>query len=93
MIKHIDHSKDTILKRLNRVEGQVGGIKRMVSEGKDISDVLIQINSTRAALQKISQLLFEADIQHSLLSVSEGINVEEEFEKINSLVTQYSKVK
>ena len=38
-----DESKEAILRRLNRVEGQVRGIIRMVEEGKDCEDVLTQV--------------------------------------------------
>jgi len=47
-------SKDLIIKRLNRAEGQVRGIARMVSEDQQCVDVLTQINATRAALDKVA---------------------------------------
>ena len=48
-----DESKEAILRRLNRVEGQVRGIIRMVEEGKDCEDVLTQVAAARSAMNRI----------------------------------------
>ncbi len=45
--------------RLNRIEGQVRGIKRMIEEGVYCDDVLNQISSAQAALYGVAKLLLE----------------------------------
>jgi DNA-binding FrmR family transcriptional regulator len=47
-------SKEQLLKRLARVQGQVGGVTRMVEEDRYCIDVLTQIEAARAALDKIA---------------------------------------
>ena len=47
-------SKDDLLKRLRRVEGQVRGIARMVEEDKYCIDVLTQISAVNSALQSVA---------------------------------------
>lgn len=47
-------SKDQLLKRLARVEGQVRGVARMVEEDRYCTDVVTQIAAAQAALDKIS---------------------------------------
>jgi CsoR family transcriptional regulator, copper-sensing transcriptional repressor len=47
-------SKDQLLKRLARVEGQVRGVAKMVEEDRYCIDVVTQINAIQAALDKIS---------------------------------------
>jgi DNA-binding FrmR family transcriptional regulator len=47
-------SKEQLLKRLARVEGQVRGIARMVEEDRYCIDVLTQVSAVQAALDKIS---------------------------------------
>lgn len=47
-------SKDQLLKRLARVEGQVRGVTKMVEEDRYCIDVVTQINAVQAALDKIS---------------------------------------
>lgn len=47
-------SKDQLLTRLARVEGQVRGIAKMVEEDRYCVDVLTQLGAAQAALDKIS---------------------------------------
>ena len=47
-------SKDQLLTRLARIEGQVRGITRMVSEDRPCIDILTQISAIQAALAKVS---------------------------------------
>jgi DNA-binding FrmR family transcriptional regulator len=46
-------SKEAILRRLHRVEGQVRGVIRMVEEGKDCEDILTQVAAARSALDRV----------------------------------------
>ncbi|WP_369670744.1 metal-sensing transcriptional repressor, partial [Enterococcus faecium] len=39
-----EHQTDELLKRLNKIEGQVSGIKKMVVANKDYGDIMIQLN-------------------------------------------------
>jgi DNA-binding FrmR family transcriptional regulator len=47
-------SKEQLLNRLSRVEGQVGGIRRMVEEDRYCIDVVTQVSAVQAALDKIA---------------------------------------
>ena len=47
-------SKDQLLKRLRRVEGQVRGVQNMVEEDRYCIDVLTQISAVQAALDKVA---------------------------------------
>jgi DNA-binding FrmR family transcriptional regulator len=51
--------RDKIIKRLNRIEGQVKGIKKMVEGNICCSDVLIQVSAVRAAVGKVGTKLLE----------------------------------
>lgn len=48
-----------ILVRLNRIEGQVRGVKRMVGEGAYCDEILNQIASIQSALYSVARLLLE----------------------------------
>jgi DNA-binding FrmR family transcriptional regulator len=56
-------SKDQILARLRRVEGQVRGIARMVEEDTYCVDVLTQINAVTSALDKVGLQLLSSHIK------------------------------
>ena len=49
---HLEATKTAVTTRLKRIEGQVGGVLRMVEDDRYCVDVLTQINAVRAALQK-----------------------------------------
>jgi CsoR family transcriptional regulator, copper-sensing transcriptional repressor len=59
-------SKDDLLKRLARVEGQVRGVGRMVEEDRYCIDVVTQINAIRGALDKIALGLVDDHVRHCL---------------------------
>jgi DNA-binding FrmR family transcriptional regulator len=58
--------KPQLLARLNRVEGQVRGIIRMIEEGRYCIDVLTQINAARAALAKVESEMLKAHLSHCI---------------------------
>src|SRR5437588_12295945 len=60
-------SKDQLLKRLRRIEGQVGGIQRMVSEDRYCIDVLTQISAIQAALEKVALGLLDDHAHHCVM--------------------------
>lgn len=55
----MEPSKDDILKRLRRIEGQIKGIQKMIDNEKCCTDVLIQIAAVRAAINKVGGLMLE----------------------------------
>lgn len=52
-------SRDDVLLRLRRIEGQVRGIQRMVEEGKDCRKIVQQIAAVRAALSGVNAIVLE----------------------------------
>jgi DNA-binding FrmR family transcriptional regulator len=60
-------SKDQLLKRLRRIEGQVGGVERMVVEDRYCIDVLTQISAIQAALDKVALGLLDDHAHHCVI--------------------------
>ena len=59
-------SKDQLLTRLARVEGQVGGVERMVEDERYCIDVLTQIEAAQAALNKIALGLVDDHVRNCM---------------------------
>lgn len=57
-------SKDALLKRLRRIEGQVRGIHRMVEEDTYCIDVLTQVSAATSALQGVALALLDDHLHH-----------------------------
>lgn len=49
-----DLLKQNVLSRMRRVEGQVRGIQRMIEEGQECREILIQVRAVRSALRSAS---------------------------------------
>ncbi|MCB1502739.1 MAG: metal-sensitive transcriptional regulator [Bauldia sp.] len=59
-----DATRDSVRKRLNRVEGQVRGLSRMVEEDRYCIDIVTQIAAVRAALRRIEEAVLEDHVGH-----------------------------
>ena len=59
-------NKPKLLNRLNRIEGQVRGIARMVEEDRYCIDVLTQIQAVRAALSRVETEMLKDHLNHCI---------------------------
>ena len=59
-------SKEQLLKRLARVEGQVRGVSRMLEEDRYCIDVLTQIEAAQQALNKIALGLVDDHVRNCM---------------------------
>jgi DNA-binding FrmR family transcriptional regulator len=59
-------NKPRLLNRLNRIEGQVRGIARMVEEDRYCIDVLTQLQAVRAALAKVETEMLRDHLGHCI---------------------------
>ena len=66
-------SKDQLLKRLKRVEGQVRGVQNMVDEDRYCIDVLTQISAIQAALDKVALGLMDDHARHCVIDGPEDL--------------------
>jgi CsoR family transcriptional regulator, copper-sensing transcriptional repressor len=65
-------SKEQLLKRLSRVEGQIRGVARMVEDDRYCIDVVTQISAAQAALEKIALGLLDDHVRHCLMGEGEA---------------------
>ena len=52
------------LKRLRRIEGQVRGLQRLVTEDRYCADILVQISSVQEALRSVGRALMRNHLRH-----------------------------
>ena len=60
-------TKDALLTRLRRIEGQTRGLQKMVEEDRYCIDVLTQISAVQAALDKVALGLLDDHVQHCVV--------------------------
>ena len=83
---------EAITKRLKRIEGQIRGLIRMVEEGKDCEEILIQIGSAKAALHKTGQAILESHMSSCLIDDVRNGKEEEAIKKLSSALEQFSRI-
>ncbi len=71
--EHTNDLKGALIKRLNRIEGQIRGIKKMVEEDIYCDEILHQIMSAKASLDGVSKELLKAHINSCVVrQIKEG---------------------
>jgi CsoR family transcriptional regulator, copper-sensing transcriptional repressor len=75
-------TKDALLKRLKRVEGQVRGVQGMVEDDRYCIDVLTQIGAVQAALDKVALGLLDDHARHCVM----GAEGAEQVDKTDELM-------
>ena len=82
--------KDALLQRLNRIEGQVRGIARMIEDDRYCVDVLQQIASMQSATDAVAMILLE---NHVKGCVAEGLRTgkEERVDEVVGVIRKYLK--
>ena len=65
-------TKDQLLKRLRRVEGQVRGVQGMVDDDRYCIEVLTQISAIQAALDKVALGLMDDHARHCVIDGPAG---------------------
>ena len=64
-------TKDQLLARLRRIEGQIRGIEGMVSDDRYCIDILTQIGAAQAALDKVALGLLDDHAHHCVLGAAD----------------------
>lgn len=83
-----DEELKSLMNRLNRIEGQVCGVKRMLEEEKYCTDILVQVSAINAALNSFNRELLA---NHMRTCVVEDIRAGKE-EVIDDLLVTLQKM-
>jgi DNA-binding FrmR family transcriptional regulator len=79
-------TKKSVAARLKRIEGQVGGLLRMVDEDRYCVDVLTQVSAIRAALHKVEAEILRDHVSHCVADAfSSGDRIDQQ-QKVEELV-------
>lgn len=80
-----DKQKAALITRLNKVEGQVRGIKGMIEKDVYCDDVLHQISAVQSAMKSISKLILEVHLNSCVVDRIKGGDHEVVEELINTI--------
>ena len=64
---HFDPTElDSVMKRLKRAQGQIGGIIRMIEDGRDCTDIVTQMAAVSKALDRVGFAVIAAGLKQCL---------------------------
>lgn len=89
-----NEQKEEVLRRLNRIEGQVKGLKRLVEEDTYCVDVMTQISSIHEALRGVGKILMRNHLQHCVtdaLRNGDDTKAEKTYQEMMDLIYKFAK--
>lgn len=82
-----EEEKKQLISRINRIDGQLDGIKKMIESDEYCNDILIQIVAAEKSLKSLANLMFE---NHIYRCISDDINSEEVVDELTSLFKRFN---
>lgn len=79
-----------VINRMARIIGHAEAVKRMIEEGKECDEVLIQISAVRSALNNVGKLILEDHINHCIIEAIENED-KEPLNKLNKAIHKFVK--
>ena len=70
--EHQHTETEQVIHRLSRAIGHLESVKRMVEEGRDCSEVLVQIAAVRSAVNNIGKLILRDHMEHCVAALQKG---------------------
>lgn len=67
---HTHENTKAVLNRLSRAIGHLQSVRRMVEEGRDCSEVLIQIAAVRSAIDNTGKLILQDHLKHCIMDAA-----------------------
>ncbi len=86
---HPDHSKE--LNRIKRMQGQLEGIKKMITDRRYCPEILIQTRAVLAAVKSLEGKILESHLQNCVVQCFESGDKKESGKKITELVTLFKR--
>ena len=86
-----EKTRSQLKTRLNRIEGQVAGIRRMVEDEKYCVDILLQISAVRAALGQVGKIVLGRHMETCVTQAMTGADPLRRKETIDELLEVFSR--
>ncbi len=87
---HTHTNTKAVLNRLARVIGHLQSIRHMVEDGRDCSEVLIQLSAVKAAINNTGKVILQDHIQHCLVDAIESGDMEA-VQELNKAIDSFIK--
>lgn len=78
--------------RLNKLIGQMNGIKKMIEEGVCCEDVMTQLNAVNGGIHKLSFIMLDQHVRHCVREGMESGDADETIEALAEAIESFSKM-
>lgn len=75
--------------RLNRISGQLEGVKKMIEDGRYCPDILIQLKAIRSAIRAVESNILSKHLQHCVARMFPEADREDEIKELKSLFDRF----
>ena len=79
------------LQRLNRIEGQIKGLKKMVDEGRPCVEVLMQLASAQEALRGMTKLMMRNYLENCATEAIRSKSGDEIYDELMDVIFKFSR--
>ena len=87
--KYPNHSKE--VSRLNRIAGQIEGVKKMIEDRRYCPDIITQLRAVSSAAKSLEATILEAHLATCVADAFKSDNIKEQEEKITELVKLFKR--
>ncbi len=68
---HVHENSKAVVNRLSRLIGHLESVKKMVENGRDCSEVLVQLAAVKSAINNVSKVILQDHIRHCIVDAVE----------------------
>lgn len=87
---HTHQNTKAVLNRLSRAIGHLESIRRMVEDGRDCTEVLIQLSAVKAAINNTGKVILQDHIEHCIVDAVKEGDVQA-LEELNKAIDRFMK--
>ena len=85
----MEDQRQLLINRLNRIEGQVKGIRKMIEQDHNCSDILMQVAAVKSAVNKVGSLVFQTHFRQCLETAVDGDQNMEFVDDVMNMLVKY----
>ena len=87
---HTHKQTKAVVNRMARLIGHLQATKKMIEDGRDCSEVLIQLSAVNAAIKAVSRVILKDHIEHCIVEAVKE-NDQESIDRLNQAIDQILK--
>lgn len=85
---HSHTQTKAVLNRMARIIGHMSSVKKMVEDGRDCAEVLVQISAVEAALQNVGKIILKDHMEHCIVDAVQAGD-KESLDQLNEAIDRF----